>query len=71
MPHVREAVEDLRIAVAGNDAHEVAARCPQSATLQPAANLDSTESYKSGRFGVDVVGFEVEVISGLVVNRLH
>jgi hypothetical protein len=39
--------------------------------FEPAADLDSPEGEESRRFGLDVVGLDVDVVPGLIIHGLH
>jgi len=56
--------------VQGDDAQQVTARHPEGVAVQPARHLHGTERLEPCALGREVVGLEVDVIAGLVVDRL-
>lgn len=67
VPGPRCCREEIRIAVHGDDTHQVSAGCPQYVALEPTGHLGGAESYKAVDFSIDVVGFDVDVYTRRIV----
>ncbi len=63
-------LEDLRVALDGKHAHDVPARHAQDAALQPPPDLLRSQGEQARGLGFDVVGLDVEVDAGRVVDGL-
>ena len=63
--------ERVRFAVHRNDAQEVAAWRAEHVALQPLRYRYGAEGEQARGFGLDVVGLDVEVEAGCVVDRLN
>src|SRR3954451_10342877 len=70
-PDGRMLLEVLRVAVHRDHAEQVSAGGAESVTALPVADLDGAEAGESRDLCRDVVGLDVEVVAGLVVDSLN
>ena len=63
-------LENLGVAVHGQDAEQVPAWCAQHTAFQPLGYLRGAEGQQSHRFGPDVIGLDVDMESRRVIDCL-